>query len=57
MLYDNTAAECNFPRGPRVRSSPRDGCSGFEREPGSDDEVLEFGSSNVSNDGYTRSSG
>lgn len=38
LVYDGSAAMCTLPEAPRVRSMPSNGCSGFEREPGSDDE-------------------
>lgn len=38
MTYGGTAALCSLPNGPRVRSSPLNGCSAWEREVGSDDE-------------------
>ena len=38
LIYAGTAAACGSAIGPRVRSMPAHGCSGFEREPGSDDE-------------------
>jgi hypothetical protein len=31
-------ARCSRPGGNRVRSQPESGCSGWEREPGADDE-------------------
>ncbi len=34
-----SAALCTLPNAARVRSLPEFGCSGFEREPGADDEV------------------
>ena len=34
-----SAALCTLPNAARVRSLPQWGCSGFEREPGADDEV------------------
>ncbi len=33
-----SAALCTLPNAPRVPSLPQWGCSGFEREPGADDE-------------------
>lgn len=33
------AAECSLENGARVRSQPERGCSAFQREPGSDDEL------------------
>ena len=39
MLYENSAAECNQSDCSRVRSDPETGCSAFEREPGSDDDI------------------
>lgn len=38
MLYDNTAARCCRKGCSAVRSSPVNGCCGFEREVGADDE-------------------
>ena len=38
MLYGGTAAECSLPNAPKVRSAPANGCSGWMRETGSDDE-------------------
>ena len=34
-----SAALCTLPHAARVRSLPQWGCSGFEREPGADDDV------------------
>ena len=39
MRYEGTAAAGTLPNGPRFRSSPANGCSGFERDPGADDEA------------------
>lgn len=38
LVYGGTAALCNLPNGARVRSSPVNGCSAWQRETGSDDE-------------------
>lgn len=38
MTADGSASRCTLPNAARVRSRPAWGCSGFEREPGSDDE-------------------
>ena len=38
LIYGGSAACCGSATGPLVRSMPQHGCSGFEREPGSDDE-------------------
>ena len=38
MLYGGSAARCSLANSARVRSMPSDGCSGFEREVGADDE-------------------
>jgi hypothetical protein len=38
MLYGGSAAWCSMANGPRVQAGPRDGCSAWERVPGSDDE-------------------
>lgn len=38
LVYQGTAALCTLRNGPRVRSAPANGCSAWEREPGSDDE-------------------
>ena len=38
LVYQGTAALCMSGSGPRVRSGPAHGCSGWEREPGADDE-------------------
>ncbi len=38
LIYGGSAACCGSINGPLVRSMPGSGCSGFEREPGSDDE-------------------
>jgi hypothetical protein len=38
MLYAGSAAACACPGAARVRSMPVNGCSGFEREVGADDE-------------------
>ena len=38
LIYGGSAACCGSVTGPLVRSMPQHGCSGFEREPGSDDE-------------------
>ena len=38
LIYGGSAACCGSITGPLVRSMPQHGCSGFEREPGSDDE-------------------
>jgi len=38
LIYGGSAACCGSATGPLVRSMPQRGCSGFEREPGSDDE-------------------
>lgn len=40
MTAQRTAALCNFPKASRVRATPEYGCSGFQREPGSDDEPI-----------------
>ncbi len=37
------AALCTLPNAARVRSVPQWGCSGFEREPGADDETPAVG--------------
>lgn len=39
LLHAGSAAACTMPRAPRVRSAPEHGCSGWEREPGTDDEA------------------
>ena len=38
MVYQGTAALCSRPNFARVRSAPENGCSGFVREVGADDE-------------------
>ena len=38
LVYEGTAALCTLPNGPRVIAQPARGCSGFQREPGADDE-------------------
>lgn len=38
LAYGGSAAFCNLPNAPRVRSNPAAGCSGFVREVGADDE-------------------
>lgn len=38
MTNEGTAALCTLPNAAKVRSMPQWGCSGFEREPGADDE-------------------
>lgn len=38
LVYGGTAALCNLPNAARVRSSPVNGCSAWQREPGADDE-------------------
>ena len=38
LIYGGSAACCGSATGPRVRAMPEYGCSGVEREPGSDDE-------------------
>jgi hypothetical protein len=40
MTNENTSALCNHPGCSRVRSTPANGCSAFEREPGADDEPM-----------------
>lgn len=37
LTGDGTAALCNLPDGPRVRSQPHQGCSASDRVPGIDD--------------------
>ena len=37
--FTGSAALCSLPNAARVRSTPKSGCSGFEREPGADDEA------------------
>jgi len=41
-MLDSSSALCDRDEFPRVRSMAREGCSGFEREPGSDDDVPEL---------------
>lgn len=38
LIHAGTAALCNLPNGPRVRSMPERGCCSWQREPGADDE-------------------
>ena len=38
LVYQNTSALCKSKTGPRVRSGPASGCSGWEREPSANDE-------------------
>ena len=38
MLFGGSAAGCKAPGSAQVRAMPADGCSRWEREPGSDDE-------------------
>jgi hypothetical protein len=39
MLYEGTAASCVEPGSAKVRATPKNGCSKWERESGSDDEL------------------
>lgn len=41
LAWGGPAALCKHPMCPRVRSRPEDGCSSWEREPGSDDDIQE----------------
>lgn len=42
-MLDLSAALCDRDGFPRVRSMAREGCSGYEREPGADDDVPTLG--------------
>ena len=39
MLFGGSAARCNAPGSAKVRAKPKDGCSQWVREPGSDDDL------------------